>query len=111
MLQQVHFISVLPCSPLFISYLILMFHSLPALFCNLISLKLVFSDGDIMSYSTKDDGICGRSTIYRLDIAKIELFSVYGIQVCILYTLSGLLMRIGYEVLYTLKSQFTSALV
>ncbi|XP_041994107.1 uncharacterized protein At3g49140-like isoform X2 [Salvia splendens] len=37
-------------------------------------------DGDIMSYSTKDDGRCGRSTIYRLDIAKIELFSVYGIQ-------------------------------
>ena len=38
-----------------------------------------------MSYSTKDDGRCGRSTIYRLDIAKIELFSVYGIQVCNVY--------------------------
>ncbi|KAG6433372.1 hypothetical protein SASPL_104983 [Salvia splendens] len=37
-------------------------------------------DEDIRSYSTKDDGRCGRSTIYRLDIAKIELFSVYGIQ-------------------------------
>ncbi|KAL1544916.1 hypothetical protein AAHA92_21707 [Salvia divinorum] len=37
-------------------------------------------DGDIVSYSAKDDGRCGRSAIYRLDIAKIELFSVYGIQ-------------------------------
>ncbi|KAH6770294.1 Pentatricopeptide repeat superfamily protein [Perilla frutescens var. hirtella] len=37
-------------------------------------------DGDIVSYSTKDDGRCGRSTIYRLDITKIELFSVYGVQ-------------------------------
>lgn len=37
-------------------------------------------DGDIVSYNTKDDGRCDRSTIYRLDITKIELFSVYGAQ-------------------------------
>ncbi|KAI3470121.1 hypothetical protein Pfo_026784 [Paulownia fortunei] len=37
-------------------------------------------DGDIVSFSSRDDGSCGRSTIYRLEITKIELFSVYGVQ-------------------------------
>lgn len=58
--------------------------SLPAFFYILISLKLVFSDGDIVSFSSRDDGRCGGSTIYRLDITKIELFSVYGVQACII---------------------------
>ncbi|KAL8479651.1 hypothetical protein ACS0TY_026529 [Phlomoides rotata] len=37
-------------------------------------------DVDIASSSSGDDGSCGRSTFYRLDITKIELFSVYGVQ-------------------------------
>ncbi|PIN11749.1 hypothetical protein CDL12_15643 [Handroanthus impetiginosus] len=37
-------------------------------------------DGDIASFRSRDDGGSGRSTIYRLEIAKIELFSVYGAQ-------------------------------
>ncbi|XP_011084164.1 uncharacterized protein At3g49140 isoform X2 [Sesamum indicum] len=37
-------------------------------------------DGDVASVSSSHDGSCGRSTIYRLEITKIELFSVYGVQ-------------------------------
>ncbi|KAL8048719.1 hypothetical protein ABFS82_07G084300 [Erythranthe guttata] len=37
-------------------------------------------DGDIESSNLSDYGSFGRSTIYRLEITKIELFSVYGVQ-------------------------------
>ncbi|KAG8369539.1 hypothetical protein BUALT_Bualt14G0024000 [Buddleja alternifolia] len=53
---------------------------LPALFCLLVTLKKDFSDGDTVIFGSREDGHHSRSTIYRLEITKIELYSVYGIQ-------------------------------
>jgi hypothetical protein len=39
-------------------------------------------DGEILSES--DQGNTG-STLYRLEIMRIELFSVYGVQACVLH--------------------------
>ncbi|KAL2459812.1 Pentatricopeptide repeat (PPR) superfamily protein [Forsythia ovata] len=39
-----------------------------------------WKDGDSLSFSSRDDGSHDRSTIYKLEITKIELFSVYGVQ-------------------------------
>ncbi|XP_075512004.1 uncharacterized protein At3g49140 isoform X1 [Primulina tabacum] len=43
-------------------------------------LRRLFKDRDSLSFTSRDHGSCCGSMIYRLDITKIELFSVYGIQ-------------------------------
>ncbi|GAV69653.1 hypothetical protein CFOL_v3_13154, partial [Cephalotus follicularis] len=43
-----------------------------------------WKDAEILSCSSKDDGSKPRSTLYRFEIMKIELFSVYGVQACTL---------------------------
>ncbi|XP_073046618.1 uncharacterized protein At3g49140 isoform X3 [Primulina eburnea] len=43
-------------------------------------LRRLFKDRDSVSFTSRDDGSCCGSMIYRLDITKIELFSVYGVQ-------------------------------
>ncbi|XP_021644069.2 uncharacterized protein At3g49140 isoform X3 [Hevea brasiliensis] len=42
-----------------------------------------WKDAEILSFSSKINGSSTRSTIYRLEIMRIELFSVYGIQCAI----------------------------
>ncbi|CAA3009940.1 uncharacterized protein At3g49140 isoform X1 [Olea europaea subsp. europaea] len=37
-------------------------------------------DGDSLSFNSRNDRSRDRSTIYKLEITKIELFSVYGVQ-------------------------------
>ncbi|CAK9185412.1 unnamed protein product [Ilex paraguariensis] len=40
--------------------------------------------GEIVSVTSKGDGNHTSSTVYRLEVTRIELFSVYGIQACTL---------------------------
>ncbi|GER27867.1 pentatricopeptide repeat (PPR) superfamily protein [Striga asiatica] len=53
------------------------------------------SDGNSASFSV-DDKNCCRSTIYRLEIAKIELFSVYGVQACMLSSFRFSLITLSF---------------
>ncbi|KDP42858.1 hypothetical protein JCGZ_23800 [Jatropha curcas] len=39
-----------------------------------------WKDEEVLSFSSKSEGSSTNSTFYRLDIMRIELFSVYGIQ-------------------------------
>ncbi|XP_059654020.1 uncharacterized protein At3g49140 isoform X2 [Cornus florida] len=39
-----------------------------------------WKDGGMLSFSSKDDRNCTSSTVYRLEIMTVELFSVYGVQ-------------------------------
>ncbi|EEF31833.1 conserved hypothetical protein [Ricinus communis] len=41
-----------------------------------------WTDVEILSFSSKGDGSSRGSTLYRLEIMRIELFSVYGAQAC-----------------------------
>ncbi|KAF4361663.1 hypothetical protein G4B88_015286 [Cannabis sativa] len=41
-----------------------------------------WSDGEILSLDSKGDRSNNGSTLYRLEILRIELFSVYGFQAC-----------------------------
>lgn len=40
-------------------------------------------DGDRLSFNSRNDRSHDRSTIYKLEITKIELFSVYGVQTAV----------------------------
>ncbi|CAL5394846.1 unnamed protein product [Camellia sinensis] len=40
-----------------------------------------WKDGEVWDFRTEGDGNCTSSTLYRLEIMRIELFSIYGIQV------------------------------
>ncbi|XP_028075426.1 uncharacterized protein At3g49140 isoform X2 [Camellia sinensis] len=39
-----------------------------------------WKDGEVWDFRTEGDGNCTSSTLYRLEIMRIELFSIYGIQ-------------------------------
>ena len=43
------------------------------------------SDGEILSLSSESDQGNTGPTLYRLEIMRIELFSVYGVQACVLH--------------------------
>ncbi|CAI9117379.1 OLC1v1018763C3 [Oldenlandia corymbosa var. corymbosa] len=47
-----------------------------------------WSDGESVNSHT-DDGSCRRSSIYKFEITKVELYSVYGVQACISITSSA----------------------
>ncbi|KAF5950279.1 hypothetical protein HYC85_012272 [Camellia sinensis] len=42
-----------------------------------------WKDGEVWDFRTEGDGNCTSSTLYRLEIMRIELFSIYGIQASI----------------------------
>ncbi|KAJ0093208.1 hypothetical protein Patl1_26262 [Pistacia atlantica] len=46
-----------------------------------------WKDGEILSFSSKSDRSNTSSTLYRLEIMRIDLFSVYGVQASTLHSL------------------------